>query len=150
MKAIIVSVLLTVCLDVLHIQRSEAISCYVCTGSTANTASPCLPPLDSSKTCGTGLNITTVTDCVAVVSGCDDCSTEKSSIDGITSYTRSCTEAGSTYLSDKCITADTVTTCYSSCSTNLCNTGSDAPALRLAVHSLLATLCLSTAVASLL
>jgi len=145
------SVCLALCLIVLiHSQQGAAtISCYVCTATTLNTGNPCLPPVDTSKTCSTSLNVSSLATCVAVVSDCDSCVTEKTTLDGTTSYVRTCALAGTSTLANKCVTTNSETTCYSSCSTNLCNTGSDAPALRFALFSVLATLCLSTAASAL-
>jgi len=149
MNTVVVSVLLTICLMMSCIHQSEAINCYECTGVSTDSSSPCLPPVDTTKTCGNALNITDLINCITVVSGCESCSITKSSALGITTYVRSCALAGSTVLANKCITTNSVQTCYSSCSTNLCNTGSDAPGLRFALLHVIATLCLSTAASAL-
>jgi len=126
------------------VQQGIAISCYVCTGTTTvSTDNPCLPPLDSSKTCNNVTSASSLTDCVSVVSGCDNCLTSKTTIPSGTTYVRTCSTVGASTLANKCETENSVTTCVSSCSKELCNTGSDAVRLQVTTLSILSILCLA-------
>jgi len=77
---------------------------------------------------------------ITIVDNCKFCEITKVTINGVSLITRGCSLVE---VDLGCISLLDVSTCTSSCNTNLCNVGDDAPSLRFALTTIISTLLLS-------
>jgi len=133
---------LTTCIAafmVVQYSAGETIKCYVCTteGGNKDCGVPFKKPeeteADANSTSGAGDEITILEDC-------KHCITTKVTNGDDVVYTRACTLID---VDNICVSVLDISTCTSTCDTDLCNVGDDASALRCAFLSILSTLLLS-------
>jgi len=120
-------------------EETAGIKCYVCEEALNKDCGAGFKPPKEDDDSG---NSTSVVEpgAIAIQEDCKFCVVNRITTNDVSVITRGCSSAD---VNLGCVSALVITTCTTSCNTNLCNVGDDAPSLRFALTTIISTLLLS-------